>query len=491
MINLYSLNAVTNAMKLCKQSQVRLENDEDSPVGLLTKATNQHSVFGTEMTDEQFFQSLPDITALKTPQAGTGEASVVVDTAAGAEALNVEDHEPTLYELKRMAILRCQGMLDFSRNVIQPFVQLVIQNNQAADNQAVCEDWALVPVGMDDALNSPVVQALIDSVQNPLGNGTTHAAVKANVPADIEVPETGTKGYDDLVRTLLNDLGWNINEAVRTMLEGNMLSPISDQAPHNLKKNILFMLLSGFYVEVPWKDSGLGSAQWKGEMLPLHYSYVGWVYAYTQQIVTRIKTGNIVFGYDGEAKRVYICQDVMNDYLEKGGSVEALLGAIYLIDDGDANASTRVATLLENQKDYMAAWSRRSAIQRAKLDDDWLTRNRQSLKQAFNVAIDTLDPEYLHGFPEGNLRSPAEVKLGVASAIDHLFGNATTDITAFVIRTACGEVFAEYDLSNLMLAVHEGMLKNLDPATVATDWMINYVLNWICGGIIINVPHRV
>ncbi|MGK7530214.1 hypothetical protein, partial [Salmonella enterica] len=143
-----------------------------------------------------------------------------------------------------MPIQRCQRMLDYARNVIQPFVQLVIQNNQGIENQAVSEEWALVPAGMDPALNSPVVHALIDSVENPLGNGTTHPAVKANVPADIELPETGSKAYDDLVKELLNALGWSINEAVRNMLEGNMLSPVSDQAPHNLKRNILFMLLS-------------------------------------------------------------------------------------------------------------------------------------------------------------------------------------------------------------------------------------------------------
>ncbi|MCT7475854.1 hypothetical protein N5V81_12795 [Escherichia coli] len=67
------------------------------------------------------------------------------------------------------------------------------------------------------------------------------------------------------------------------MLEGNMLSPVSDQAPHNLKRNILFMLLSGgYYLEMPWKDSGLNSGQWKARMLPLHYGYIGWVYAYTR-----------------------------------------------------------------------------------------------------------------------------------------------------------------------------------------------------------------
>lgn len=491
MINLYSLNAVTNAMKLAKQHQVRLEADVDSPVGLLTKATTQQSVFDTQMTDEEFFQSLPDITALKTPQSGTGEASVIADTAAGPETLNVEDHEPTLFELKRMAIQRCQGMLDFARNVIQPFVQLVIQNNQGIENQAVSEEWALVPAGMDPALNSPVVQALIDSVENPLGNGTTHPAIKANVPADIELPETGSKAYDDLVKELLNALGWNINEAVRNMLEGNMLSPVSDQAPHNLKRNILFMLLSGYYLEMPWKDSGLNSGQWKAQMLPLHYSYIGWVYAYTQNIVTRIKTGNIVFGYDNVEKKVYICQEVMDDYLEKGGSVEALLGAIYQLDEGDTNVSTRVTALLEKQKDYIAAWGHRSAIQRAKLDNSWVTRNRQSLKQAFNVAIDATDPELFWRGQDGQVATPEFVKKSTASFIDSFFTTDTTDITEFVIKVSATEVFGEYELSNLMLEIHRGMIANRQPDEVATDWMINYVLDWICGGVVISVPSKV
>ncbi|MCT7475853.1 hypothetical protein N5V81_12790 [Escherichia coli] len=82
----------------------------------------------------------------------------------------------------------------------------------------------------------------------------------------------------------------------------------------------------------------------------------------------------------------------MDDYLEKGGSVEALLGAIYQLDEGDTNVSTRVASLLEKQKDYIAAWECRSAIQRAKLDSNWVTRNRQSLKQAF-IGYRCDDPE--------------------------------------------------------------------------------------------------
>lgn len=490
MISLYSLNAVTNAMKLCKQHNVRLDADEESPIGLLNKATDQAPIFNTGITDEQFFQNLPDITKIKTPAHGTGEASVVADTAAGAEMLNVEDHEPTLFELKNMAIQRCNGMLDFARNVIQPFVQNVIQNNQPVEQVELSEEWNLVPVGMDAALESPVVQALIDEVENPLGNGTTHEAVNANVPTNLEVPETGNKMFDNLVATLLNETGMSIVEAVQGMLEGNLLSPVSDQAPHNLKKNILFMLLASYYVERPWENSNLGSGEWRAKMLPLYYSNVGWVYAYAEGIVARVATGNVVYSYDGDEKKVYICQEAFKDYLEKGGDVEALLGAIYLLDDGDSSVSTRVPSLLEKQNDYRAAYGRRSAIQRAKNDTDWLTRNRASLKTAFAVAVDTLDREYLARDAQGNLFTPEQIKTGVFSSIDHLFGNSTKDITEFVIRTSAAEVFGEYDLCNLLLEIHQGMVANRQPDEVATDWMINYVINWVGGAICVDVLKR-
>ena len=55
MISLYSLNAVTNAMKLCKQHNIQLGTEVDSPVDLLNRAVDPSRVFDTTITDEQFF----------------------------------------------------------------------------------------------------------------------------------------------------------------------------------------------------------------------------------------------------------------------------------------------------------------------------------------------------------------------------------------------------------------------------------------------------
>jgi len=158
---------------------------------------------------------------------------------------------------------------------------------------------------------------------------------------------------------------------------------------------------------------------------------------------------------------------------------------LYLLDDGDTTASTNKQSLLDKQDAYVAAWDRRSSIRRMAADTDWLTTNRQAMKTAFNLSIDTLDPDYLSSIGESKKLTPQEAKLACASSIDHLFTRSTSDITAFIIRTACCEVFGEYDLSNLMLSIHEGMIEGQKPDAVASTWITNYVLDWLLQGVLI------
>lgn len=483
MINLYSLNACTNGLKLLKQHNLRLNPDVDSPIAVLNKATNQQSVMDSSITDEQFYQELPNITALKQPARGNDESAVIADGAAGTTVLNVEDHEPTLYELQRMAIGQCQGLLDFSRNVIQPFVQLVVQNNDIRPEEGVKEDWALVPVDLDPAINEPVVQALIGQLDNPTGAGFTHERIPARVPDVVDIPETGKATYDKLVARLLSELGWSMSEALRVMVEPMTVVPNSDQAPKYVKQNILFLLLSAYYIDNPWPNSDLSSDKWKTQFTRLHYTLVGWVYLYAEAIVTRVKMGNIVFSYDADTKQVFICQEAMDKYLEQQGTVEALLGAVYTMDDGKAG-STQMDKLLADQDAYTRAWADRSSVRRMEADTDWLRTNRASLKTAFGLAIDQLDPGLLGAGADGQL-TPMQAKTAVNSAIDHLFTRGTTDVTEFIIRTACGEVFAEYDASSLLLSIHHGMIKGVKPEESANDWIINYVLDWMLTGILV------
>lgn len=483
MISLYSLNAVTNAMKLCKQHNVQLGTDVDSPVDLLNRAVDPTRVFDTTITDEQFFQELPAITQLKRPTDGTAEASIIRDGAVEVEALRVDDHETTLFELKNMAIQRCNGMLDFARNVVQPFVQLVIQNNTIEDVKPLVEDWNLIPVGIDPCVDSPVVQALIQEIANPMGNGTTYDPIKFDVPTNIEIPETGVKAYDELVRKLLNDLNLSMYDAAKLLLAGNYTAPVADNAPQLVRERVLVLLLSSFFIERPWPDSGVDSLKWKAEMGRAYYTSIGWVYGFEKAVANRVATGNIVYSYDTAEKNVYICQETMDDYLEKGGIVEALLGAIYLMDEGDYNVSARVASLLENQKAYVEAYNRRAIIVQKRNELDWVSRNHQALKTAFSIAIDQLDQGYLD--VDGITRSREEIKLCVMSACDFFFVNADEDITLFIIQTACNNVFGAYEIGPLMRAIHTAMIENTDPAEAATSWMIDYVLNWIAGSVFV------
>lgn len=484
MISLYSLNAVTNAMKLCKQHNIQLGTDVDSPVDLLNRAVDPSRVFDTTITDEQFFQELPAITQLKRPTEATSEASVIRDGAIEPEALRVDDHETTLFELKNMAIQRCNGMLDFARNVVQPFVQLVIQNNVIDEVKPLVEDWNLIPVGIDSCVDSPVVQALIQEIANPMGNGTTYDPINFDVPTNIEIPETGVKAYDELVRSLLNDLNISIYDAAKLILAGNNTVPVASNAPMILKERVLVLLLSSYYIERPWPDSGVDALKWKAEMGRAYYTSIGWVYGFEKEILNRVATGNIIYSYDTDKKDVYICQETMDDYLSKGGIVEGLLGAIYLMDEGDYNVSARVPALLENQNAYVDAYNRRAIITQKKNEQDWVTRNRQSLKTAFSLAIDQLDQGY---FDNGeDQRTREDVKRWVMASCDAFFSSADDDITLFIIQTACNDVFRVWEIAPLMRTIHQAMVDNQDPSQAATSWMIDYVLDWISGSVFVD-----
>ncbi|WP_218670468.1 hypothetical protein, partial [Salmonella enterica] len=76
------------------------------------------------------------------------------------------------------------------------------------------------------------------------------------------------------------------------------------------------------------------------------------------------------------------------------------------------------------------AYNRRAIITQKKNEQDWVTRNRQSLKTAFSLAIDQLDQGY---FDNGeDQRTREDVKRWVMASCDTFFSNADDDITLFI-----------------------------------------------------------
>jgi hypothetical protein len=487
-INQYSLNAATNAMLLAKQSNLNITADEGSPIGLLNKATPSSSVYDSTITDEVFYQNLANATKVPKATSGTGEEAVVVDTAADTIVLRVDDHEPTLFEVKNMAVQRVNGMIDFARNVVQPFVDDVIKNMSIAPVKETSEDWNLEPIGMEASIDDPLVHALIKSVATPTAHSYNRGAADIKVPEGIAPPESGSRALDDLVAKLLNEKGWNVGEALSRMVEPFNLSPAAPEAPNVAKDQVLFMLLASYYVDNPWEGSGVSATKWENVLNSIFYSTVSWTYLFAQDIVSRTDAGQVVYSFDSATKTVYVCQEAFEKFLEDGGTTEALLGAIYASDDGDPKASLLGGSIIENIDKYNQAWERRSAVSRMKEDTDWLSTNRQSLKSAFNVAIGNADAETFARNVAGDLMSTDEIRLSVNSSIDHLFNRDSTDIAAFAIRTAAADVFGEYEISSLLMSIHEGMTAGADPSQVASDWAANYVIDWLLMGVLVDKP---
>jgi len=484
-INQYSLNAATNAMLLAKQAGLNINADEGSPVSLLNKATPDASVYDSSITDEQFYQGLADATKARKPAIGTGEESVVVDTAAGAEMLRVDDHEPTLFDLKNMAVQRVNGLVDFARNVVQPFVDDVLKNMDVRPVQDTSEDWSLEPVSMEASIDDPLVNALIASVAKPTAFDFSRDVAGINIPEGVQPPESGSRALDDLVARLLNEKGWNISEALGHMVEAFNVSPASPEAPQFAKDQVLFMLLSSYYVDNPWEGSGVSVAKWENILNSIFYSTVSWTYLFAQNIVERAHSGQVVYSFSRADKKVYVCQEAFDKYCEDGGTTEALLGAIYAGDEGDTKASTLGGSIIERLPYYTQVWERRSTVSRMKEDTDWLSANRQALKSAFAVALGNADPETFGRNLSDDLFTPEEIRRGVFSSIDYRFNRDSTDITAFVINVAAAEVFGEYDVANLLTAIHEGMIKNESPAEVASEWAANFVIEWLLIGLLV------
>lgn len=485
MINQYSLNAATNAMLLAKQANLHITADEGSPVSLLNKATPSATIYDSSITDEEFFQNLANATKARKPTMGTGEETIVVDTAAGAEMLRVDDHEPTLFELKNMAVQRVNGMVDFGRNVVQPFIDDVLKNMDVRPVQDTSEDWTLEPVSMEASIDDPLVNALINSVAKPTAFDFVREAAGIKVPEGIEPPVSGSRALDDLVARILNEKGWSIGDALSRMVEPFNVSPANPDAPNFAKDQVLFMLLSSYYVDNPWEGSGVTASKWENILNGIFYSTVSWTYLFAQNIVERAHSGQVVYSFSRADKTVYVCQEAFDKYLEDGGTTEALLGAIYANDEGDMKASLLGSSIIDRLAHYTQVWERRSSVSRMKEDTDWLSANRQALKAAFTVALNNADPETFARNAADELFTLEQIRIGVFSSIDYRFNRDCTDIAAFVIPLTAAEVFGEYEISKLLMAIHEGMIRNDNPAEVASEWAANYIIEWLMLGLLV------
>lgn len=477
MINQYSLDAVTNAMRVLGQHRARLSPVKGSAIETLNYATNKQTVLDTDINDEQFFETFQASTCTPRP---TSEGAGYLDSdSPAAGVLNIDDHEGTLHDLLAMNVDRCDRLTSFARNNMQGLVTRILKNFQPMEEKEITEGWSIQPITVEPLLVDPLVTGLMDK----LGDYTRFPMYiepvdGVLVPAGLELPVTGSATYDNLVTKLLNELSMSPAAALDELFHGDATSPLATSAFTQVRKRILQLLLVAYYVDKPWEDSGLRLVVWQTKLTESMQQIVGWLKRYSAAVVTDAASGIIIRDYAAKDRVVYILDAVLNDYVARGGAPEAIYGLIYLREDGNNSVLGTVDSVLEHQAKLLEAWSQHAVIRRQENRNDWRTINARALKDAVRTAVyseETTDADLLLG--EGRTRD--SVVKGTFERIDIYFRAVSedADLTSLVIQLV-GEMCQETLGAELLMRIHTGMRQGGNPEEIATDWMIDYLLDW-------------
>lgn len=477
MISDYTFNAVTRPALLAKDKKLKIVAENNSPVELLNKAAVSPYLYSSTITDEEYYAQLPDDLKIGAILGESKEVAYIGDNGMSKTMIPLSEHEMTMNELVKMSVQRVDQLFNFSRNIVQPLIRQALEQFQQPQEEHITEDWHLSPVAIDAALINPVVTGLMSQSANPmqLPYEFTPAAWDS-IPADLPVPKTGSAAFDGLLVQLLEANDTTPSELMKAAFSGEDINPYNPRAFSLVSRRITQLLLAAYYEENPWPNSGLSAQGWSAAFSLLRNTIHGWLARFVRQIDERVNLGHLVFDVDPNTRVVHICQELMDDYKSKGGSVEAVLGALYMQDDGK-DASTSVGALLENQEKYVAAWSHRSSVKKAALDTDWLRTNKTALKNAFSTVIMAMEDGVLEE------QSKQDAIRACYDAVDNNFNRHIEDVTEFIIRTVCRCVFKDGAAERIVLSIHRAMCKGVSPDEAARDEMTEYVLDWILDGI--------
>lgn len=476
MINQFSLDASTNAMRVLSSTNGRLKPVKGSAIGVLNEAVNPRLLLDSSITDEAFFDGFQASTAAPRP---AGEGSGYLNQGQGAvDILSIDDHEGTLHDLAATLAGTGEALLSFSRNTMQGMVSRILKNFNPTPEAAAVESWSIQPLQADPLLVDPLVATLLDALPDYARIPQTIEAVsEMAVPAGLACPATGSASYDSLVTRLLGELGMTPTQVMETIRQGDAASPLATKAFEIVKLRVLQLLLLAYYHENPWGDSGMDAVRWEYRTRDAMHQVIAWIKRYIVAMVTDADTSLLIRSYDPVKREVYILDAVLNDYLGRGGAVEAIYGLIYLREDGNSRIMGTVDSVIEHQPELLTAWDRHGVIRRQENRDDWRTINSRALKDAAQTAIfseETTDADLALG--EGRTRN--SVAKACYETIDIYFRAAgeSADLTEFVIRLV-GDMSQEDNGAALLTHIHRAVAGGINPEQAATDWMVDFMLN--------------
>ena len=478
MITKTTFQAIAPAHLKLKELGIAMSAIPNSPLAMLNESANTPLLGLSTINDEEFFQQFPEsvmrdsITGMTEPlEMAYQQDSKVIIPPTG-------EHELVLNELRQVGRDCASELFDYSRNVMQPFVNAVIDGYAEPTASDLAEKWTIVDINLYRGYLDPVVEALIGQFANPTAMGwekpTSDAQVKLD--SEIAVPDTGRASFDNLLTTVLQELGLSVKEVMVKLFSEELESPYSSGAWLKSPLRLAQWLLVQYFEKSPWESCGLSGLAWETLMLEYRNALTGWIARYVSNLGEMIATNVLVMGVNNANREIYVIGDVYKKFRsEHGGGPEAIYGSVYLEGGERHLPNYMLSTFVERMADCRNAWERQVSVQEARLNDGWKQEARAHMKQSLYAALDAFEDSYL---PDDTTKSAIREKMSelVDERLDRF---SMDDPTLLIIRIARDTLFAHTDAGWVSEEIHKHMSLGLSGDEAATQAVIDYVFNWV------------
>lgn len=478
MLSDITFQAIAPAHLKLKELALALSVEPNSPLAMLNESAHTPLLGLSSINDEEFFQQFPEsvmrdtITGLTEPfEMSYQDDDKVIIPATG-------EHELIHNELRQMGRTRTAELFDYSRNVMQPFVAAVIDGYAEPTSTDLAEKWSIVDISLNEAYLDPVVEALLGQFHNPLSIpwDKPKSRAAARIEGELELPTTGRATFDNLLRSIMEDMGLSVKEVLIKLFSEDINSPYKPDAWLKAPLRLAQWLLIQYYEKHPWENCGLSGLEWETFCLEYRNALTGWIASYVNNLGELISSNVLVMGINEDTREIYVVSDVYRKFQsDHGGDAAAIYGAAYLTEGERSLPNYMLTTFVEHMDDCRNAWQRQVSIQEAKLNENWQQDARKHMKRSFNTALDAFDDAYL---PDDVVKSELRSKIG--SLIDERLDRySMEDPTLLIIRIASETLFAHTDAGWVNEEIHKHMSLGMPGDEAASQVLIDYTLNWI------------
>lgn len=471
MITQKSLDAATPLARELASRGVVLRPLSNTPLEALTRealsVSNAVAAVAIESLDLEAADD--DSVVSQDPATRIREASTTPDVTG------VVQHDEILQTHLSMAVKGCKFALENTQSVVVPMIDRVhaaVRDSAEATILSSQKGFNIIPFNWNVIWENPTLLEAVSQYSVPVGERDV-PALKIPRPENLgDSLSTGSSLFDAAIQAFADDMGHQrIGEIWETFFGPTCDGRFTYLSGHDrsLANSALIahLFARNYFYEKP-TGIAMEDGDWK--------SVLSWIVAYTGNLVYRaIKRREsdlalklLVLKYDRGSDEITVNGPVYNEWLEQGGTPEALMGGI--IQGKTVVFSTPSEDLDVNQK----VWSRHMAVLRNQASADMQTLVVHGLAKALRAEVEGAEEGLLPLSKEEYFKRIGE-ELARISVVD------ITDVYKLCRRTVCNALFSHTDASLVLQYIDDAATRNegMELREAAFIGFMNYVADWL------------